>query len=365
MSAEMKTVPTTRTFVVSLFIVFVGLGFAINAAGQRGLGGFTDVRALQEKILTAERGTPDQAVAAMREAVEQFKTNPTAWYYYGLALKRSGDLAGARDAFRKSFKFDPNFVQARLRLAQTLLLANQPGEAEKEARRALDTDAKPGDKHYVFGEVYLFCGDAAKALTEAQASIQTNSSFAPALLLKHKATLLTLARSNDWKPEKLEQQRQLLKDAIESLEKYFALAQPKANYGFLSDQLETLRFYAKAAEEDPQAPGRQVFFPSEVTIKAHIFSKPPPQYTEDARFAHMQGTVMMAAVLSADGNIEHILALQTLGFGLTGMSIEAAKQIKFTPATKDGLPVATWMDYQLPPGCSLNTTSIYIDWALR
>ena len=173
-------------------------------------------------------------------------------------------------------------------------------------------------------------------------SIQANSSFAPVFLLKNKATLLTLARSNYWKPERREQQRQLLKDAIESLEKYFALAQPKGNYGFLSDQLETLRFYAKAAEEDPQAPGRQIFFPDEVSIKAHIFSKAAPQYTDDARSAHMQGTVMIAAVLSADGNIEHLLALQTLAFGLTGTSIDAAKQIKFTPATKDGRAVSTW-----------------------
>ncbi len=338
----MNTAPTTRAFLFSLFIIWVGLGFPISVNGQRGLGSRTDVRTLQEKIWTVERDSPDKAVAAMREAVELFKTNPTAWYYYGLALTRSGDLTGARDAFRKTLKLDPNFVQARLRLAQTLLLANQPGEAEKEARRALDSDAKPGDAHYVFGEMYLFCGDASKALAEAQSSIQANSSFAPAFLLKNKATLLTLARSNYWQPERREQQRQLLKDAIESLEKYFALAQLKGNYGFLSDQLETLRFYAKAAEEDPQTPGRQVFFPDEVSIKAHIFSKAAPQYTDEARSAHMQGTVMMAAVLSADGNIEHILALQTLSFGLTGTSIEAAKQIKFTPAIKDGRAVSTW-----------------------
>ena len=106
--------------------------------------------------------------------------------------------------------------------------------------------------------------------------------------------------------------------------------------------METLRFFAKAAEEDPQTPDRQIFFPDEVTIKAHIFSKAEPQYTDAARSAHMQGTVMIAAVLSADGNIEHILALQTLAFGLTGTSIDAAKQIKFTPATKDGRAVSTW-----------------------
>src|SRR5258707_837124 len=207
---------------------------------------------------------------------------------YGIALTRSGDLAGARDAFRKTLKFDPNFIQARLRLAQTLLLADQPGEAEKEAR----------------------------------ASIQTNSSFAPAFLLKHKATLLTLARSNFLKPERREQQHQLLKDAIESLEKYFALAQPKGNNDFLGDQLETLRFYAKAAEEDPQAPGREVFFRQRgddqgaylQQTRAAIYRR--RSNCSDARNRHDRG------VLSADGNIEHILALQTLSFRFTGTRIE-------------------------------------------
>src|SRR5438093_1475831 len=132
----MRMLPTIRRCYITLFVICVGLGFANTVDGQRGLG-MTDARALQEKIWTAERCTPDQAVAAMREAVEQFKTNSTAWYYYGFALTRSGDLTGARDAFRKTLKLDPNFVQARLRLAQALLLANQSNEAEKQARRAL------------------------------------------------------------------------------------------------------------------------------------------------------------------------------------------------------------------------------------
>ena len=336
MSVEMKTVPPTRTFFISLFIIWVGLSFAINANGQRGLGNLTDVRALQEKIWTAERGTPDQAVAAMREAVEQFKTNSTAWYYYGLALSRSGDLVGARNTFKQALKFEPSFIQSRLRLAQTLLLANQFHEAETEARRALEPDAKAADAHYILGQVYLSCGDASKALAEALASIQTHSSFAPAFLLKHQATLLMLGRS------KLEQQPQQLKDAIESLEKYFALAQPQANDGFLLEQLESLRFYLKAADEDAHSPNRQLFYASEVTTKAHIFTKPPPEYSETARLVHMVGAVVLAAVLSGDGNLEHILVLRSLPYGLSAKSIEAAKKVRFTPATKDGHAVSTW-----------------------
>jgi tetratricopeptide (TPR) repeat protein len=340
----MKTVPATRTLLIALCLVCVGLSFGatISVNGQRGLGSLSDVRILQEKIWTAQRDTPDKAVAAMHEAVEQFKTNPTAWYYYGFALTRNGDLVGARDAFRKTLKLDPNFIQARLRLAQTLLLANQTGEAEKEARRTLDPEAKAADAHYVFGEVHLFCGDASKALAEAQASLQTNSSFAPAFLLKHQATLLTLVASNYWKPEKRQHLPQLLRDAIESLEKYLALAQPQSNEGLQREQLETLRFYLKAVDEDAHSPDRQLFFPDEVTTKAHILSKLPPEYSAAARSVHMTGTVVLGAVLSANGSLEHLLVLQLLPFGLSAKSIEAAKQIKFTPATKDGRTVSTW-----------------------
>jgi len=103
----MKRVSTTRAAFVVLSSFCVWLGFApVSVNGQR-VSGFTDVRALQEKIWTVERDSPDKAVAAMREAVEQFQTNPTAWYYYGVALTRSGDLAGARDAFRKALSLSP------------------------------------------------------------------------------------------------------------------------------------------------------------------------------------------------------------------------------------------------------------------
>ncbi len=341
----MKTVSTTRSsFFIALWFACVGLlscATTVSVHGQKGLG-LSDARTLQKAIWTAERDAPDKGVAAMRDAVDQFKTNPTAWYYYGFALTRSGDLAGARDAFRKTLKLDPNFIQARLRLARTLLLANQPGEAETEARRALGSDAKRADAHYVFGQVQFLCGDASGALDEAGASLQANSSFAPAFLLKHQATLLTLATSSYWKPEKRDRLRQLLKDAIESLEKYLALAQPKSNDGFLREQLETLRFYAKAADEDAHSPDRQLFYADEVTTKAHILSKFPSEYSEAARSVHMIGTVVLGAVLSANGNLEHILVLRLLPFGLSAKSIEAVKQIKFTPATKDGRAVSTW-----------------------
>ena len=48
-------------------------------------------------------------------------------------------------------------------------------------------------------------------------------------------------------------------------------------------------------------------------------------------------------VLSFDGQTKHILVLKGLRHGLTEMAVNAARQIKFTPATKDGQPVSQFI----------------------
>jgi tetratricopeptide (TPR) repeat protein len=293
-----------------------------------------------------ERGSPDQALAAMKDAVDHNQDSATVWYYYGLALSRHGDLDGATKAFKQAQKLNSNFIQARLRLARTLFMAGQTAEAEKESRRALGPEAKSADAHYVFGEIYLLCGDAQGALSEANALLRDNNSSAAAFLLRSEAKLLTLANGGAWRPESREQLRQTLKDALDSLEKYFALVKPKGSDAYLREQLDALRFYAKQVEGDSQRPDRQVFFPNEATTKPHVLSKTQPSYTESARAVRVQGGVMLCVVLGAGGSIEHILALRTLPFGLTGTSIEAAKQAKFTPATKDGHPVSVLTQFE-------------------
>ena len=277
----------------------------------------------------------------MREAVDRYKTNATAWYYYGLALSRNGDFEGATKAFKQALNLDSNFIQARFRLARTFLLANQTAEAEKEGRRALGSEAKGADAHYVFGEIYLLCGDAQGALGEANTLLQNNNSSAPAFLLKNQAKLLILTGGNFWLPANRAQLLQTFKDALESLEKYFALAQPKSNDGFLREQLESLRFYAKELDGDSQRPDRQLFFLNEATTKARVVSRAEAKYTEAARSVNLQGGVKLCVVLSADGHIDHVLVLRSLPLGLTGASVEAAKQVKFTAGTKDGRTVST------------------------
>lgn len=47
-----------------------------------------------------------------------------------------------------------------------------------------------------------------------------------------------------------------------------------------------------------------------------------------------------------DGTITNIRVVAGLRGGLTERSIEAARKIKFIPATKDGKPVSMWMQLE-------------------
>jgi len=67
---------------------------------------------------------------------------------------------------------------------------------------------------------------------------------------------------------------------------------------------------------------------------------PDPEYTKEARKAKLQGTVTLGAIVSADGTVRSIKVEKPLGKGLDEKAIEALRQWKFTPATKDGQPVA-------------------------
>jgi TonB family protein len=91
---------------------------------------------------------------------------------------------------------------------------------------------------------------------------------------------------------------------------------------------------------------KRIFSGREVTSKARLLSKPNPSYTEEARQNQISGTIVLRVVLSASGEVTNIHAMSSLPYGLTERAIEAAKQVKFIPATKDGHPVSMWMELQ-------------------
>src|SRR4051812_25432081 len=76
-----------------------------------------------------------------------------------------------------------------------------------------------------------------------------------------------------------------------------------------------------------------------VTAPRAIY-KPDPEYSEEARKAKYQGTVVLGLIVDAAGRPRGLKVERGLGMGLDEKALEAVRNWKFEPAEKDGKPVA-------------------------
>jgi periplasmic protein TonB len=83
-----------------------------------------------------------------------------------------------------------------------------------------------------------------------------------------------------------------------------------------------------------------VFSISNVTTRPQILARPVPGYTEEARRAQAEGAVKLSVVLNANGKVSEITVARALGYGLDQRAIEAARELRFIPAQKDGHTVS-------------------------
>jgi TonB family protein len=98
-----------------------------------------------------------------------------------------------------------------------------------------------------------------------------------------------------------------------------------------------------AKETPPAAPtdGRDA---RPVAQKAAIENRPRPVYTEQARQNRTEGNVVVKVLLGANGKVRQASVVRGLPDGLNEKAIEAAYQLKFTPAKNAaGEPIDSWV----------------------
>ena len=311
---------------------------------------------MQQAVALYKRGDVKGAVKEFRAAAKRRPADPLPWTYLGQALVHGGELKEARKALDNALKARADYAPAHSALAYLHLASGMNGDAEATALKALALDNTLANAHYVLGLVRLRQGAWLKALEEADAVIKLDAANADAYSLKTQALVGLYERAGALIAEERrgaydhdeatvrearEAQPARLKEASESLAEYLRLKPDAPDAALLREELESLRFYAEAgAATDPV---RKIYSTREGIERAVIFAKPTPGYTEEARRAGVAGVVRLRVVLGSDGNIRHVLVLRRLSHGLTEKAVEAARRVRFKPATLNGQPVSQYV----------------------
>ncbi|GAC1339964.1 MAG: hypothetical protein NVSMB23_09610 [Myxococcales bacterium] len=98
-----------------------------------------------------------------------------------------------------------------------------------------------------------------------------------------------------------------------------------------------------AAQETTQPPaeGRSRFKPPALIDRVEA------QYPEEARKAGLTATVLLQLTVGKDGTVGDVSVAKAAGRGFDESAIEAARQLRFEPATQDGTPIAVQINYEV------------------
>jgi TonB family protein len=341
-----------RTLKLSLYLLAL-LSLCAPAALAR--QGAADPQ-LEQAVALYRKGDVKGAVKELRTAVKRRQDDPLAWAYLGQALAQTGELKEARKALDAALKLNPDHALAHSGLSYVHLLEGRERDAEAAAERALALDNNLPNAHYVLGLVRLRQGAWLKALEEAEAVIKLTPAAANAYSLKTQALMGLYERAAaviaeerrgayDYDEATVAEARKAqtsrLKEASESLSEYLRLKPDAEDAALMREELESMRFYAEAG---PSAdPTRKIYGTRDRIKRAQILAKPEPGYTEEARRAGVAGVVRLRVVLGSDGKVRHVLVLRRLSHGLTEKAVEAARKLRFNPATLDGQPVSQYV----------------------
>ena len=292
----------------------------------------------QRGIQLYEQGDLQCAAKVLYEVVAKRPDDADAWYYLGLALYRQGWIGAARSPFERVVELRPSSADARGKLSYALILGNESEKALAMAQSAIDLGDQSAEAHYAIAEASLRSNkDALKtqlqtAIDQADTTLKINPNFSLALITKSFAQY------------KLEQ----YSEAAASLERFPALSPDDLDADTWREQSMLMALRARDTQSTTATSSLKPATLSgrETSQKARVLSKPEPSYTEPARRAGVTGTVVLRAIFSSDGEVKGLRVSQALPFGLTTAAIQAARQIKFTPAMKDGRPASMYIQLE-------------------
>lgn len=97
--------------------------------------------------------------------------------------------------------------------------------------------------------------------------------------------------------------------------------------------------YTRSADQIPEEPGVFGAGINGATQPKCMYC-PNPDYSDTARTAKMQASVILSVLVTAEGQVAGVYVLKGAPFGLTALAIKATRNWRMEPAQKDGKPVS-------------------------
>jgi TonB family protein len=116
------------------------------------------------------------------------------------------------------------------------------------------------------------------------------------------------------------------------------------------EMLKRISFEPLAQQTADRWPPDRVLLPGHAGLTIpRIIRQVKPAYTVDAMRAHITGSVFLECVVETDGSVGPVRVRRSLDAvnGLDEEAVKAAKQWRFTPAMKDGMPVRMLVQIEL------------------
>ena len=262
--------------------------------------------------------SPQQSgvVGSCKEQIKkQFADAPNgsrANYYLGLCYLSSKKFDDAAAAFRKAIQLIPEWIKEREGKDTTHL-----PKLSKEQEEELKNNANPSAAFFSLGWAYHQAGRYDEAIVAYR---QCLSAYPAAEEAGYQMAMVHLLQGN----------REAALAQVAKMEKRFERRLDVESKLLIPDLIQS----------DESVSNGEPIIPETNTIRPTILYREKAKYTEDARQAGAQGTVVLQVIFRSDGVIVIQRVIRYLPYGLTLKAVEAASKIKFTPAMKDGAPVS-------------------------
>ncbi len=130
------------------------------------------------------------------------------------------------------------------------------------------------------------------------------------------------------------------------MKKVFAYSACAVLFGLLASISFAQAKKSPQASQPQNIDGAEVYERKQLDDKAVVVKNVEPTYTKKARKHKTSGTVVLRCIFRSTGEVTDITVVSGLPNGLTERAIEAARDIKFIPAMKNGHRVSTYVQLE-------------------